>query len=301
MAELNSFSDNVVAFEAIKESDLLARTSAPRRDPLQPLFDQGSKNGGVLNETPIKHESLDVAPGNENRPPLLSPISLSRLQCAADSEEKEPLPRPVGLCHTSVPHGTFQVTVQGFTTECTLGECIPESVEGSYGNALRVDVTVGELAALAVDNFRQNTSFRQEERGSEFVNQLHTMPTYARTSSSLSSSKSHFEPYVPQHLYLQELFAKSSPDLLEAAMEKGVELLEKLKEPLTRAPSDDVSQWLPSIEKVQKQAVRAKTILGVVGNTGSGKSSIINAMLDEERLVPTNCMRACTAVVTEIS
>lgn len=24
-------------------------------------------------------------------------------------------------------------------------------------------------------------------------------------------------------------------------------------------------------------------------------------MLDEERLVPTNCMRACTAVVTEIS
>jgi len=39
----------------------------------------------------------------------------------------------------------------------------------------------------------------------------------------------------------------------------------------------------------------------VVGNTGAGKSSVINAMLDEERLVPTNCMRACTAVVTEIS
>ena len=39
----------------------------------------------------------------------------------------------------------------------------------------------------------------------------------------------------------------------------------------------------------------------MVGNTGAGKSSVINAMLDEERLVPTNCMRACTAVVTEIS
>ena len=35
--------------------------------------------------------------------------------------------------------------------------------------------------------------------------------------------------------------------------------------------------------------------------TGAGKSSIINAILDEDRLVPTNCMRACTAVVTEIS
>lgn len=28
---------------------------------------------------------------------------------------------------------------------------------------------------------------------------------------------------------------------------------------------------------------------------------MINAILDEERLVPTNCMRACTAVVTELS
>lgn len=38
-----------------------------------------------------------------------------------------------------------------------------------------------------------------------------------------------------------------------------------------------------------------------MGNTGAGKSSVINALLEEERLVPTNCMRACTAVVTEIS
>ena len=49
------------------------------------------------------------------------------------------------------------------------------------------------------------------------------------------------------------------------------------------------------------QAVRGKIVVGVVGATGAGKSSVINAMLDEERLVPTNCMRACTAVVTEIS
>ena len=38
-----------------------------------------------------------------------------------------------------------------------------------------------------------------------------------------------------------------------------------------------------------------------MGNTGAGKSSVINALLDEEQLVPTNCMRACTAVVTAIS
>lgn len=42
-------------------------------------------------------------------------------------------------------------------------------------------------------------------------------------------------------------------------------------------------------------------MIGVVRNTRAGKSSIINAILEEERLVLTNCMRACTAVAAEIS
>jgi GTPase Era involved in 16S rRNA processing len=109
------------------------------------------------------------------------------------------------------------------------------------------------------------------------------------------------EPKVLQQLSLQNLFAESTPELLEAAVQQGVKLLEDLKEPLGSVAGEDASQWLQAIEKVQSQAAQPKTIVGVVGNTGAGKSSIINAMLDEERLVPTNCMRACTAVVTEIS
>ena len=42
-------------------------------------------------------------------------------------------------------------------------------------------------------------------------------------------------------------------------------------------------------------------VLGVVGSTGTGKSCLINALLGEAQLVPTNCVRACTAVITEIS
>ncbi|KAI4108559.1 MAG: hypothetical protein L6R37_000995 [Teloschistes peruensis] len=37
-----------------------------------------------------------------------------------------------------------------------------------------------------------------------------------------------------------------------------------------------------------------------MGSTGTGKSSLINAILDEDDIIPTSCMRACTAVVTEI-
>ncbi|KIX00086.1 uncharacterized protein Z518_10223 [Rhinocladiella mackenziei CBS 650.93] len=106
---------------------------------------------------------------------------------------------------------------------------------------------------------------------------------------------------APTRLSMAELFDNRTPEQLEKSVEKGVELLSGIQRTLKAQPSQDADQWLQALENVQKQAVRSKTVVGVVGATGAGKSSVINAMLDEERLVPTNCMRACTAVVTEIS
>ncbi|EME89341.1 uncharacterized protein MYCFIDRAFT_10329, partial [Pseudocercospora fijiensis CIRAD86] len=89
---------------------------------------------------------------------------------------------------------------------------------------------------------------------------------------------------------------------LEAGVEAGLRILSKVEAPLKELhDNQDAQNWLAQIAKVREGAKRARTVVGVVGNTGAGKSSVINAMLDEERLVPTNCMRACTAVVTELS
>lgn len=44
-----------------------------------------------------------------------------------------------------------------------------------------------------------------------------------------------------------------------------------------------------------------RTSIAVVGNTGDGKSSLLNALLEEEAVLPTSAMRACTAAVVEIS
>lgn len=48
-------------------------------------------------------------------------------------------------------------------------------------------------------------------------------------------------------------------------------------------------------------AKQAPVVIGLMGTTGAGKSSVINAILGEKNLVPTSGMRACTSVATEIS
>lgn len=63
----------------------------------------------------------------------------------------------------------------------------------------------------------------------------------------------------------------------------------------------DEHRWVKSLSELKAENTPSKVIIGVVGNTGAGKSSVINAILDEERIVPTNCFRACTAVITELS
>lgn len=103
-------------------------------------------------------------------------------------------------------------------------------------------------------------------------------------------------------LPLQQIAKGTTTERLEAGVRTGLEALAMLEEPLSKMEGDrEAKAWLEQIANVRKDAARSRTVVGVVGNTGAGKSSVINAMLEEERLVPTNCMRACTAVVTEMS
>ena len=44
-----------------------------------------------------------------------------------------------------------------------------------------------------------------------------------------------------------------------------------------------------------------QTVIAVVGDTGSGKSSLTNALLDHAGILPTSGLRACTATVVEVS
>ncbi|KAM7199806.1 Dynamin family domain containing protein [Rhypophila sp. PSN 637] len=94
---------------------------------------------------------------------------------------------------------------------------------------------------------------------------------------------------------------KESVKRLEGAVEVGLNLLDNIKSTITSAKEiSAVANFLKSIDDVKASYSSRKPIIGVVGGTGTGKSSLINALLDHEALVPTSGIGACTAVITEI-
>ncbi|XP_050992077.1 nuclear GTPase SLIP-GC-like [Labeo rohita] len=45
---------------------------------------------------------------------------------------------------------------------------------------------------------------------------------------------------------------------------------------------------------------RKKTIIGIFGKSGEGKSSLLSAIIGKQDLLPSGCFGACTAVLTQV-
>ncbi|XP_006822032.2 uncharacterized protein LOC102804676 [Saccoglossus kowalevskii] len=81
-------------------------------------------------------------------------------------------------------------------------------------------------------------------------------------------------------------------------------VLNKLEETLNSHAFQTITQadkWREELEKLREKLNLPPTTIAVVGDTGAGKSCLMNALLDEEAVLPTSGMRACTAVVVEIA
>ncbi|RYP90460.1 hypothetical protein DL770_003433 [Monosporascus sp. CRB-9-2] len=131
-----------------------------------------------------------------------------------------------------------------------------------------------------------------------------TLGDNRRIKREPTSSESMEAASTIQHTFphLQEVVESNSVEDLERGTKVGITVLNGIIQRLNHAKDcRDVSHWLQSMKDLLPQAKKPQYILGVVGSTGHGKSSLINALLQETQLVPTNCVRACTAVITEIS
>lgn len=63
----------------------------------------------------------------------------------------------------------------------------------------------------------------------------------------------------------------------------------------------NVSSFLRDINKLQSDASKPFRILfGVYGATGCGKSSLLNAVIGDTTIMPTDCYRACTSLIVEV-
>ncbi|KAI1429249.1 hypothetical protein F5Y12DRAFT_710154 [Xylaria sp. FL1777] len=101
--------------------------------------------------------------------------------------------------------------------------------------------------------------------------------------------------------HLQKATTSEEVEVLSSHQSTGVDILGELGQRLCSNTKYINTARMSSIHALMKRVNTPRTVLGVVGGTGHGKSSLINALLEETKLVPTNCFRACTAVVTEIS
>ena len=284
MSQINHFSDNIIIFRAVERS-----ATPPRTNSAQFI---SSKLSTLPSEEDMALSSISTVS------PTPDKLNINELPQSVQTRDRE---------LSAVPNISYGVD---FPITTDLGT--PQSAEQS-----------SLLPLLPFDSISSTGDWNNQDA----VTPNHVGTPYAvdprqpsaesaniplvLTEASVSTSSA--IPYQEFSLYrlegttqLEELLKENSGysvEALEAGLGKGMVLLDELKARLSNhsSASQDAGDWIKQISDLKIKAEPGKTVIGVVGDTGAGKSSVINALLDEERLVPTNCMRACTAVVTEIS
>nr|XP_014344341.1 PREDICTED: nuclear GTPase SLIP-GC-like isoform X2 [Latimeria chalumnae] len=100
-----------------------------------------------------------------------------------------------------------------------------------------------------------------------------------------------------------KMWAFSEEDV-EHQLEECRSVLQEVSRTLSNIPAQsnpNKVNWNSQLLNLEQQAVLPQTSIAVVGDTGAGKSSLLNALLEEEAVLPTSAMRACTSVVVQVS
>ncbi|MCJ1479498.1 hypothetical protein MMC13_008184 [Lambiella insularis] len=311
MKTLDIYNDHIIAFEAIRKSDLESRALLlTARQPLSPSTHQ-------VTQKKVKTPEAASLPSSK-QPSTSSPYPAAKIPAQLRSPSKakpswktamSPYDENLGAPGVSSPRSfnqpSFRTNDHGTSSTYASPSMANGTTRSVESPLMAPDASTLGFQYLAhagpsdAMDLTDMVKLEHQKQEPDLVDVKSEMDFKKQFDESASQDE------VPQSTFfqLQQVVADASLEVLERTVQKGVEFLNDLKAPLLEKvdSSPDAGQWAQQIEKLQSQVIKAKTVIGVVGNTGAGKSSVINAMLDEERLVPTNTMRACTAVVTELS
>ncbi len=81
---------------------------------------------------------------------------------------------------------------------------------------------------------------------------------------------------------LSQVHSESPTEILEAYTQAGVKLLRRIKRRLESDDDPIAADLLETVVSLQKTAKPVPPVIGLFGSTGTGKSSLINAILEEQ-------------------
>lgn len=104
--------------------------------------------------------------------------------------------------------------------------------------------------------------------------------------------------------HLEAAAAESNIEVLENHRETASNLIKALFDylPAEANSTNDIHHWHEELITLAdgERGKPPETLVMIVGSMGAGKSTAINALIDEARLLPTSGYDACTSVATEV-
>ncbi|KAM7176040.1 nuclear GTPase SLIP-GC isoform 2-T2 [Macrochelys suwanniensis] len=270
---LNSLACEPAAFPSFKEESL-----------------QCSLQVQTLSDT-SDHCSLDF----KEYPTILSPVISTLHKCGASETSVSSLPD-----RSFQPASEANLQIQ----DRVLSPCMLEACKFSQPASECVCSSDEEASCHSEDLGEDMEEFPSTSTESSsaigLLSEAKNLGNLSAENSAPKASSSHTNIMESE---LQKAWALSEGDV-EFQLSQCQTVLDEISQTLCAVEGIDevhMEEWREQIEKLQKDTKMPKTYIAVVGNTGAGKSSLLNALLDEEAVLPTSAMRACTAVVVEIS